>query len=130
MRTKQCSLLSKFLLGMSLAFSLSGCSSRFANLYVGYGITRTSYPKPTEQTCFHNHEIFLDEQGGLQRYEREANHRKRKNAQRNGASNEQQRAADLFLREYKTRRSVLFTHRTQSSRAVYARLCQNSRPNR
>lgn len=69
MRTKQCSLLSKFLLGMSLAFSLSGCSSRFANLYVGYGITRTSYPKPTEQTCFHNHEIFLDEQGGLQRYE-------------------------------------------------------------
>ena len=69
MRTKQCSLLSKFLLGMILAFSLSGCSSRFANLYVGYGITRTSYPKPTEQTCFHNHEIFLDEQGGLQRYE-------------------------------------------------------------
>ena len=69
MRTKQCSLLSKFLLGFSLAFSLSGCSSRFANLYVGYGITRTSYPKPTEQTCFHNHEIFLDEQGGLQRYE-------------------------------------------------------------
>ena len=69
MRTKQCSLLSKFLLGMILALSLSGCSSRFANLYVGYGITRTSYPKPTEQTCFHNHEIFLDEQGGLQRYE-------------------------------------------------------------
>ena len=59
----------RFLLGISLAFSLSGCSSRFANLYVGYGITRTSYPKPTEQTCFHNHEIFLDEQGGLQRYE-------------------------------------------------------------
>ena len=57
------------MLGISLAFSLSGCSSGFANLYVGYGITRTSYPKPTEQTCFHNHEIFLDEQGGLQRYE-------------------------------------------------------------
>ncbi|MBO6044179.1 MAG: hypothetical protein J6P47_06990 [Acetobacter sp.] len=72
LRTKQCSFPPsplRFLLGISLAFFLSGCSSRFANLYVGYGITRTSYSKPTEQTCFHNHEIFLDEQGGLQRYE-------------------------------------------------------------
>ena len=61
MRTKQCSLLSKFLLGMSLAFSLSGCAlfepqryleKDFIEMTSGiHAPERTSYPAPSKETC-------------------------------------------------------------------------------
>lgn len=61
MRTKQCSLLSKFLLGMILAFSLSGCALFEPQRYFEKGFIemtsgihtpeRTSYPVPSKETC-------------------------------------------------------------------------------
>ena len=61
MRTKQCSLLSKFLLGMSLAFSLSGCALFEPQRYLEKGFIemtssiytpeRTHYPAPSKETC-------------------------------------------------------------------------------
>ncbi|MBQ5469195.1 MAG: hypothetical protein IIT54_01065 [Acetobacter sp.] len=61
MRTKRSSLLSKFLLGMSLAFSLSGCALFEPQRYLEKGFIemtsgihtpeRTSYPVPSKETC-------------------------------------------------------------------------------
>ena len=61
MRTKRNSLLSKFLLGISLAFSLSGCALFEPQRYFEKGFIemtsgihtpeRTSYPVPSKETC-------------------------------------------------------------------------------
>ena len=61
MRTKRNSLLSKFLLGMILAFSLSGCALFEPQRYFEKGFIemtsgihtpeRTSYPAPSKETC-------------------------------------------------------------------------------
>ena len=51
----------KFLLGISLAVSLSGCS-------IFNGWDRTNYPKPSAKACFFNPQIAGDIKGGEERW--------------------------------------------------------------
>lgn len=51
----------KFLLGISLAVSLSGCS-------IFDGWDRTNYPKPSAKACFFNPQIADDIKGGEERW--------------------------------------------------------------
>ena len=51
----------KFLLGISLAVSLSGCS-------IFNGWDRTNYPKPSAKACFFNPQIADDIKGGEERW--------------------------------------------------------------